>query len=106
MRFGFRRAESKACRPETRTTGRKGETRVRKVLLISSRECQLCEKAREIIRDSRRSVPFDFQEVFLENDPSLEAQRTQIPVILIDGRIAFKYRVEKRLFISRLKERR
>ncbi len=72
------------------------------VVLYTRERCSLCEKAKAVILAVRREVEFDFREVDIGWSGDLyEDYKHDIPVIEVDGKRAFKYRVE----ISELKER-
>ena len=72
------------------------------VVLYTRERCSLCEKAKAVILAVRREVAFDFREVDIGWSGDLyEDYKHDIPVIEVDGKRAFKYRVE----ISELKER-
>lgn len=75
-----------------------------KVEILSKPDCHLCDMAKDIITDVRSKIPFDLEIIDITTDHKLlEKYREQIPVILINGRKAFKYRVERNEFIKRLK---
>jgi len=72
------------------------------VVLYTRERCSLCEKAKAVILAVRREVEFDFREVDIGWSGDLyEDYKHDIPVIEVDGKRAFKYRVEA----SELKER-
>jgi hypothetical protein len=69
--------------------------RVREVRLISRRRCGLCDKAREVLTGERERTPFHLSEVFIDGDEGLEREYgIRVPVVLIDGREWFEYRVD------------
>ena len=74
------------------------------VLRIYSRPgCHLCEEMKAIVAPLAREVDATVQEIDIESDPALEAQYGQeIPVLFINGRKAFKYRVSARELRARL----
>jgi glutaredoxin len=58
--------------------------------------CHLCDDAKVVIERVRRRYAFSFNVINVETDPALEqAYGTEIPVILINGNKAFKYRVDE-----------
>ena len=62
--------------------------------MYSRRTCGLCDEAREVVLDTRRDVPFEFDEVFIDGDPALEeAYGLRVPVIAVDGSEAFEISV-------------
>ena len=76
------------------------------VTLYTRAGCHLCDDAKKVIADARRRVSFDYEERDIETDADLRRLYTdEVPVIAIDGRKAFKYRVEVREFLERLARR-
>jgi glutaredoxin len=66
-----------------------------KVEIYSKPDCPLCEKAKRVLLEVQRRVPFQLCEVNIEDDARLlERYRLDIPVIFIDGQKAFKHRLE------------
>ena len=65
------------------------------VVLYTRDGCSLCVKAKQVILAVRREIEFDFSEVDIGYEGDLyEDHKHSIPVIEIDGKRAFKYRVE------------
>jgi hypothetical protein len=64
-------------------------------LTIYSRPgCHLCDDMKAVVRRVGETVPFTLDEVDISTDPNLEAQYgLEIPVLLVNGRKAAKYRV-------------
>ena len=76
------------------------------VTLYTRAGCCLCDDARRILADLRRQAEFDYREIDIDRDPELRARyNDEVPVIAIDGRKAFKYRVEAKEFLKKLKAR-
>ncbi len=74
------------------------------VEIYSKPDCPLCEKAKQVLLEVQRRVPFQLTEVNIEEDPSLlERYRFDIPVIFIDGRKSFKHQLDARELESRLR---
>jgi glutaredoxin len=70
-----------------------------KVVLYYARACHLCERARAIVAEIRREIPFELQEVEVDGDPELETRyREWLPVVEIDGARAFVYYVDPDAF--------
>ena len=66
--------------------------------------CHLCDVAKETIEKVRRRIDFDLRITNVETDPALEkAFGTEIPVVLINGQKAFKYRVDEAEFEKKVK---
>ncbi len=60
--------------------------------------CHLCEQAREIILNAAKRHAFDFVEHNVEQNPEWEKKfGWDIPVVFIDGRKAFKHKIEPAL---------
>ncbi|MFB6165012.1 MAG: glutaredoxin family protein [Haloarculaceae archaeon] len=67
------------------------------VTVYSREECHLCEEALATIRTVAHevSVPVDVAEVDVDDDPELAAEYGErVPYVFVDGRPAFKYRVD------------
>jgi hypothetical protein len=57
--------------------------------------CHLCEVARAVLEDVRRDHPFEMTTIDIDSDPELqEDYGGDIPVVVIDGGVAFKLRVD------------
>ena len=77
-----------------------------RVTLYTRAGCCLCDDAKRVIEAARRQARFDYREIDIDSDPELRAQyNDEVPVIAIDGRKAFKYRVDLREFLKRLAAR-
>jgi glutaredoxin len=65
-----------------------------RVVVYGAPDCCLCDDAKAVLRPAAARLGFDLVEVDITGDPRLEAAyRQEIPVVEIDGRKAFKYRV-------------
>ncbi len=84
-----------------------GHARIRspiKVEIYSRPGCHLCDDAKDVIERVRSRVPFELSIIDIETDPALEQlYGAEIPVILINGNKAFKYRVDEAQFESKVK---
>ena len=68
---------------------------MREVVLYTRDGCSLCAAAKAVILGLRRSVDFSFREVDIGSSGELyDEHRHDIPVIEIDGRRAFRHRVD------------
>lgn len=73
------------------------------VTLYTRAGCHLCDDAKAVIDSVRADHPFALDVVDIDNDPSLVAlYTTEVPVIAVDGRKAFKYRVTPEALVERL----
>ena len=69
------------------------------VVLYTRAGCHLCDEAKQVLRDAGVA----FSEVDIDTDPALHARyNEEVPVVFIDGRKAFKYRVDPRELRRRL----
>jgi glutaredoxin len=76
---------------------------LREVIVYSRRGCHLCEIVKEKLIKLERRGGFRWREVDVETDDSLRRQFTdEVPVVFIDGRKAFKYRMDEQEFLKKL----
>jgi len=76
------------------------------VVLYSRRGCHLCEIVKESLSKLARQAQFSWQEVDVDSDDSLRRQFTdEVPVVFINGKKAFKYRMDERGFLRKLSRR-
>ena len=62
--------------------------------LYSRPECCLCEDMKAVLAQVRQEIPFHLEEINISGNPDLEERFGQeIPVLLVNGRKAFKYRL-------------
>lgn len=73
------------------------------VEVYGKNDCCLCDKVKATLVRVRRDIPFELVEVDIESSPELyERLKERIPLVVIDGRLAFKYRVDERALRRRL----
>jgi glutaredoxin len=76
------------------------------VTLYTRAGCHLCDEAKQVLAAARRRVEFDYEERDIDADDELRRlYNEEVPVIAIDGRKAFKYRVDMSEFLKRLARR-
>ena len=74
-----------------------------RLTLYGRPECHLCHEMRAVVDAIRADVPFDLDEVDIDGDAALVvAYGEEIPVLLVNGRKAFKYRVTPAALRARL----
>ena len=74
------------------------------VKFYTKEECRLCETALDIILKVAELIDFELNILDISKDDNLLRRfGTKIPVVEIDGNIAFKYRVNEKKFIRLLK---
>ena len=74
-----------------------------RLTLITRRECHLCEEMAAAIAAVARAMPFDLEVRDVDADPDLRARYgEEVPVLLVNGRKAFKYRLTAAQLTRRL----
>ncbi|HEX6504776.1 MAG TPA: glutaredoxin family protein [Terriglobales bacterium] len=75
----------------------------REVVVYSRKGCHLCEIVKESLTKLERRGGFRWREIDVDSDEDLRRQFTdEVPVVFIDGRKAFKYRMDEREFLRKL----
>jgi|SRR5580700_3708196 glutaredoxin len=75
----------------------------RQVVLYSRKGCHLCEIVKETLTKLHRRGGFTWQDIDVDSDEQLRRQFTdEVPVVFIDGRKAFKYRMDESDFLRKL----
>ena len=76
------------------------------VTLYTRTGCCLCEEAKKELEAARRRAAFVLEEFDIDRDPALHARyNEEVPVIAINGKKAFKYRVSADELLKRLAAR-
>ena len=74
------------------------------LLLYSRPGCHLCEDMKALIEPVAQELGWVIEERDISSDASLEAEfGTEIPVLFVNGRKAFKYRVSTHELRERLR---
>ena len=77
---------------------------MRTVTLYTRRDCCLCDEARKVLDSVRRVEDFALEVVDVDQTPELARKYgLEVPVVTIDGRKAFKYRVDPKGLLARLR---
>ncbi|MFN3387002.1 MAG: glutaredoxin family protein [Candidatus Thermochlorobacter sp.] len=64
------------------------------VELYSKDDCCLCDEAKAVLMKVQEEIPFELREIKLNEDEHLMNEYgSKIPVVFINGRMAFKYHV-------------
>ena len=75
----------------------------REVVVYSRKGCHLCEIVKESLVKLQRQAGFTWREIDVDSDEELRRQFTdEVPVVFINGRKAFKYRMAEREFLRKL----
>ena len=73
------------------------------ITIYTRPDCCLCEEMKVLLQGVIRSYPLELNEVNIDQDPELQERfGHEIPVLFIEGRKAFKYRVTERELRQRL----
>ena len=73
------------------------------VTLYTRAGCCLCDDAKKVIAAARQRVDFDFAEIDIDEDQDLvRLYNDEVPVITINRRKAFKYKVNMNEFLKKL----
>jgi glutaredoxin len=77
------------------------------VTIYSRPDCHLCDDMKAVVARVARSLPLTLEDIDISTDPALEASYgTEIPVLMIGGKKAAKYRVTedelRRLLLPRI----
>ena len=76
---------------------------LRDVIVYSRKGCHLCEVVKESLSKLSRRGSFTWREINVDTDAELRRQfNDEVPVVFIDGRKAFKYRMDEQEFLRRL----
>jgi glutaredoxin len=75
----------------------------RNVVVYSRKGCHLCEVVKESLSKLSRRGGFTWQDIDVDSDSDLRRQyNDEVPVVFIDGRKAFKYRMDEQEFLRKL----
>jgi glutaredoxin len=77
----------------------------RKITLYSRKDCCLCDDMKSVIADVALKIPIEVEVIDVDGADELrEKFGNEIPVLFIDGRKAFKYRVTAKELENQLNE--
>jgi glutaredoxin len=75
-----------------------------KLTLYSRKDCCLCDEMKAVIAEISAKISVEIDEVDIDQSTELRARfAEEIPLLCIDGRKAFKYRVTKKELERRLR---
>jgi glutaredoxin len=75
----------------------------RSVVVYSRKGCHLCEVVKESLTKLSRRGGFTWRDIDVDTDADLRRQfNDEVPVVFIDGRKAFKYRMDEQEFLKKL----
>jgi glutaredoxin len=88
-------------RAETATLPRM--TQPHEVVIYSRRGCHLCEIVKESLVKLQKRGSFTWREIDVDSDAlTRKLYSDEVPVVCINGRKAFKYRMDEQEFLRRL----
>jgi glutaredoxin len=89
-------------------TGRRGKpASPAEVVLYTRAGCHLCDDARAVLEAAGQRHPLTLRVVDVDADPELAARYgLEIPVVVIDGKLRFRGRVNAALLERLLRKRR
>jgi glutaredoxin len=78
-------------------------TQPHEVVIYSRRGCHLCEIVKESLVKLQKRGSFTWREVDVDSDAQTrKLYNDEVPVVCINGRKAFKYRMDEQEFLRRL----
>jgi len=73
------------------------------LLLYSRKDCCLCDEMKNVIHRVAARVPLALEEIDVDSSPELAQQYgNDVPLLFVNGRKAFKYRVTEKELKRRL----
>lgn len=76
------------------------------VLVYSRKGCHLCEVVKDQLAQLHPHHDFTWREIDIDADPELRQKyNEEVPVVFINGRKAFKYRMDPAQFLKTLRGR-
>jgi glutaredoxin len=78
-----------------------------KLTLYSRQDCCLCDEMKAIILEVALTIPVDLEVIDVDGSAELrEKFGNDVPVLFVDGRKAYKYRVTESALARRLRKNR
>ena len=75
------------------------------LIIYTRKDCCLCEEMKEVVRRVAEGFSLILQEVDIDSSAELqEKYGNEVPVLLVNGRKAFKYQVTAKELESRLRK--
>ena len=75
-----------------------------RLLLYSRVDCCLCDEMKTVIRRVAERTPIEVEEIDIDSSADLKRKYgEEVPVLFINGRKTFKYRLTARQLTARLK---
>jgi len=78
-------------------------TEGREVVVYSRKGCHLCEIVKESLTKLHKRGGFSWREIDVDSDSELRRlYNDEVPVVFINGKKAFKYRMDEQDFLRKL----
>lgn len=75
------------------------------VEIYSRKDCCLCREARKVLQRVNKDIPFSLKDVDITTEESLfRRYREEIPIIFINGKKTFKFKVDEQEFRKRIRK--
>ncbi len=76
-----------------------------KVLLYKKEGCHLCEDAEAILERLKKDKKFFLEKIMLEDNTDIfERYGNKVPVVFINDRMAFEFKLDEQAFLRKLAE--
>jgi glutaredoxin len=76
---------------------------VGEVIVYSRKGCHLCEIVKESLAKLHKRGGFNWREIDVDSDAEVRRlYNDEVPVVFINGRKAFKYRMDEQEFLRKL----
>lgn len=74
-----------------------------KLTLYSRKDCGLCDEMKTVVHEVAEKIPLELDEIDVDRSSELQHKfGDEVPLLFIDGRKAFKYRVTAKELKSRI----
>jgi len=78
-------------------------TQLGEVIVYSRKGCHLCEIVKESLVKLHKQGGFTWREIDVDSDAGIRRlYNDEVPVVFINGRKAFKYRMDEQEFLRKL----
>ena len=79
---------------------------IAELVIYTRKDCCLCDEMKAVIHQVAAHTPLALEEIDVDSAPeTLEKYGNEVPVLFINGRKAFKYRVTREELENRLAKR-
>lgn len=74
-----------------------------RVEIYSKPDCHLCDDVKAVLKEVQKKQDFEIVEVNILHDQALyDIYKEQIPVVFLNGKKIFKYRIDREKFLQHL----